>query len=89
MNFDQYRAAPNVEEPDGLCDQMWRRWGAEYPCVEGAAEIVVLDPGPGYAVMCREHFNRFHDAQGGRGYTHEPYTPGRAAELFAATPVGG
>ena len=88
MNFDQYRAAPNDREPDDACDQLWRRRGHEYACTQPAAEIVLLDPGPGFAVMCREHFARFHASRGGHGFTHEPYTRGRALEIKAATPAG-
>ena len=89
MHFDEYRAAPNDKEPDGRCDQLWRRWGREDTCKSAAEKIVVLDPGPGFAVMCGEHFRRFHQTQGGRGYTHEPYTAARARHLKATTPVGG
>jgi hypothetical protein len=85
MNFDEYRAVPNDKEPDDACDQLWRRWGSENRCAQAAAVIVVLDPGPGYAIMCQEHFNRFHDAQKGRGYKYEPYTRERALEIKAAT----
>ena len=87
MNFDEYKAVPNDRELDEQCDQQWRRWGYTNDCEQSAAWIVILDPGPGFAIMCQEHFNRFHETQRGRGYTYEPYTRERASEVKAATPV--
>jgi hypothetical protein len=89
MNFDEYRAAPNDKEPADFCDQLWRWWGSSYGCGQAAEVIILLDPGPGYSVMCREHFTRFEEAQRGHGYTHEPYTRERALEVKAATPAPG
>jgi hypothetical protein len=49
--------------------------------------IVPLAPGPGFAIMCREHFNRFDSMHRGRGYTYETYTRERALEVKASTRV--
>jgi hypothetical protein len=87
MYFDDYKAVPNDRELDDKCDQQWKHWGNISDCGQDAAWIVVLEPGPGFAIMCQEHFVRFHDAQRGRGYTYERYTRERAAEVKAATPV--
>jgi hypothetical protein len=89
LNFDQYKAVPNDREIDEACDQQYRRWGQTYNCTQQAAWIVLLEPGPGFAIMCQEHFTRFHETQNGRGYTYEPFTLERAKEVKAATPLGG